>query len=331
MSMRESAASVAIEGVGVVGGRLARELVSADPGLGVELHARSAHRRNALVEAFGTDATVCDPGAAVADSAKVVVLAGDQASQPDAAAAHVEAGRHVVAVSDRPDVIETLLGLDSAACSAGVSLIAGAAFSPGLSGLLAARLAQDLDEVDEVHYARHGAAGRLCATDRLRALRNEVPVWQDGEWERHRPGTGRELCWFPDPIGGADAYRAATGEPLLAVDAFASVRRSSARLVMARWDRVAQHLPVVLPPPLEGGIGALRVEVRGTVDGTRVTKVLGTLDRPGVAVAALVAEVVSELLAGSVRKGAFGMERWANPGELLVALRDRGIRIAALD
>lgn len=331
MSGREATATVAIDGVGVVGGRLARELVSTGPALGVELHARSADRRDALVEAFGSDATVCQPMQGVSDSARVVVLSGDQGSQPDAAAEHVAAGRHVVAVADRPEIIEALLELDATAQSADASLIVGAAFSPGLSGLMAARMAQDLDSVHEVHYARHGAAGRLCATDRLAALRHEVSVWHDGVWQRHRPGTGRELCWFPDPIGGADAYRAATGEPLLAVNAFDSVRRSSARLVMSRWDRIAQYLPVVLPPPVEGGMGALRVELRGTVDGARVTKVLGTLDRPGVAAAALVAEVVSRLLAGSVNSGAFGMERWVDPGELLVALRDRGIRIAALD
>ena len=25
-------------------------------------------------------------------------------------------------------------------------------------------------------------------------------------------GTGRELCWFPDPIGGRDCYRAALAD-----------------------------------------------------------------------------------------------------------------------
>jgi hypothetical protein len=295
---RRSEPTVAIDGVGVVGGRLARELVSADRTLGVELHARSDDRRATLVEAFGSDVSVCDPGRAVSDSVAVVVLSGPQDEQAGTAADHVAAGRHVVAVTDRPPVVRALL---------------------------------DLDSVDEIHYARHGAAGRLCASDRLSALRHQAPVWRDGRWIEHRPGSGRELCWFPDPIGGADAYRAATGEPLLAVDAFASLRRSSARLVMSRWDRVAQYLPVLLPAPAEGGMGALRVEVRGARNGRRVTEVAGTLDRPGVAAAALAAEVVASLLSGSAPSGAYGMEKWPDPGGLLAALRERGIRTATPD
>jgi hypothetical protein len=327
---RRSEPTVAIDGVGVVGGRLARELVSADRTLGVELHARSDHRRATLVEAFGSDVSVCDPGRAVSDSVAVVVLSGPQDEQAGTAADHVAAGRHVVAVTDRPPVVRALLDLDASAMDAGVAVVVGAGFSPGLSGVMAARLAQDLDSV-EIHYARHGAAGRLCASDRLSALRHQAPVWRDGRWIEHRPGSGRELCWFPDPIGGADAYRAATGEPLLAVDAFASLRRSSARLVMSRWDRVAQYLPVLLPAPAEGGMGALRVEVRGARNGRRVTEVAGTLDRPGVAAAALAAEVVASLLSGSAPSGAYGMEKWPDPGGLLAALRERGIRTATPD
>ena len=321
---------VVIDGVGVVGGRLARELVSSHRGLGVELHARSPHRRTELAKAFGGDATVHDSAAGIPESARVVVLAGDQGGQAEAAAEHLEAGRHVVTVGDRPEVTSSLLVLDSRARSADRTLVVGAGFSPGLSGLLAARLAEDFEVVDELHYARHGAAGRLCAADRLGALRRRVPVWHDREWVDHRPGSGRELCWFPDPIGGADAYRAATAEPLLAVAAFDSLRRCSARLVLSRWDRMVQHLPVLLPAPAEGGVGALRVEMRGSIDGSRATRVLGTLDRPGVVAAALGAEVVSSLLGGSVPTGAFGLEKWPDPGEMLVRLRDRGVRTAAL-
>ena len=78
----------------------------------------------------------------------------------------------------------------------------GAAFSPGLSCLLARHAADSLDAVDEVHFARHGAAGPLCASERLAALRSPVREWCDGSWEKRSAGSGRELCWFPDPVGG---------------------------------------------------------------------------------------------------------------------------------
>lgn len=78
-------------------------------------------------------------------------------------------------------------------------------------------------------------------------------------------------------------------------------------------------------------MGALRVEVRGARNGRRVTEVAGSLDRPGVAAAALAAEVVASLLSGSAPSGAYGMEKWPDPGGLLVALRGRGIRTATPD
>ncbi|MGI9579492.1 MAG: NAD(P)-binding domain-containing protein, partial [Microthrixaceae bacterium] len=106
--MRRSGSTVAIVGVGVVGGRLARELVSADPEIEIELHARSEHRRQALTDAFGADVTICDGDADVSDSVRVVVLAGPQDAHPEAAAMHLAAGRHVISAADRPDVIASL-------------------------------------------------------------------------------------------------------------------------------------------------------------------------------------------------------------------------------
>jgi hypothetical protein len=209
--------------------------------------------------------------------------------------------------------------------------VVGSAFSPGLSCLLARQAADRLDTVDEVHFARHGAAGPRCAAARLAALRSPAQVWRDGGWTQRPPGSGRELCWFPDPVAGADAYLAATGEPLLAVDAFGGLQRSSARLVLSRWDRVAQHLPAPWPAPREGGVGAIRVEARGAVDGARRTVVLGALDRPGVAAAAVCAEVVADLLAGAAPRGAHGLAAWPQAAELLARLRHRGVRVAELD
>jgi len=236
----------------------------------------------------------------------------------------------VIAVADRPDTVEALLGLDEVARDRARSLVVGAAFSPGLSCLLARFAAAGLDTVDEVHFARHGAAGPLCAADRLAALRRPVREWRDGTWTVHRAGSGRELCWFPDPVGGADAYRAATAEPLLAVESFVDINRSSARVVLSRWDRMTQYLPVLLPAPPEGGMGAIRVEVRGSEGGSRASRVLGVLDRPGVAAAALGAEVVKDLLAGLAPVGAHGLSSWPDVAGMLARLRVRGVRVAVL-
>jgi hypothetical protein len=139
-----------------------------------------------------------------------------------------------------------------------VSVVAGATMSPWLSCLLAAHGATLLDRVDEVHVARHGVAGPACARQRLRALRGTALDWRDGEWVR-RPGfSGRELNWFPDPIGGRDCYRAELAEPLLLRPVLPDAQRVTARLTASRRDRALAPFPVLLPPPVEGGLGAIQ-------------------------------------------------------------------------
>src|SRR5690606_16774886 len=111
------------------------------------------------------------------------------------------------------------------------------AMSPGLSCLLVRHAAGTLDQVDEIHVSRHGAAGPACARQRLRALRGTAVDWRDGAWVR-RPGfSGRELSWFPDPIGARDCYRADLAEPALLVPSFPGVQRVTARLAASRRDR----------------------------------------------------------------------------------------------
>ena len=78
-----------------------------------------------------------------------------------------------------------------------------------------------------------------------------------------RRGRGRELSFFPDPIGGADCYRASLPDGLLLVPAFPGVERVTARLAATRRDRFTASLPMLRRPHTEGRIGGLRVEGAG--------------------------------------------------------------------
>src|SRR5436305_1802595 len=115
--------------------------------------------------------------------------------------------------------------------------LSGAGCSPGLTCVLAAHAAASLDRVDEVHVAKVGTGGPSCAEAHHRALAGEALDWRDGAWVSRRAGSGRELCWFPDPIGGADCYRAALPDALLLAPAFPGAERITARL-----DAALQHL-----------------------------------------------------------------------------------------
>ncbi len=325
---------IAVVGAGVLGVRTARELLTgvgggAAPG-SVALYSRRSERVERLSASFGEQVVVSHTGDEVDVDAHIVVLAREVGAQAGLARRYLAEGRHVVCTSDGADEVEALLALDTEARTHGVRLVAGAAMSPGLSCLLAGHAAALLDRVDEVHVARHGAAGPACARQRLRALRGGALERRDGEWVR-RPGfSGRELAWFPDPIGGRDCYRADLAEPRLLSAAFPDAHRVTARIAASRRDRALAPFPVLLPPPEEGGLGAVRVEVRGERTGERATVVYGALDRPAVAGAA-VAALAAYLVVGQGEPGARGLA--GEPATLAVfaELARRGVRVAAFE
>lgn len=332
----------AVVGAGIVGGRVTRELLTPLPGTARPeqrplVVSRRPARKDQLAASFGSDAVVELDAAgtpALPDSVTVVVLARAAGEHLELARRLVDEGRNVVSTSDDPDDVAGLLALDADARRAGTTVLVGAAMSPGWSCLLAAHAAGLLDEVDEVHVARHGAAGPGCARQRLRALRGNAAEWRDGEWVK-RPGfSGRELLWFPDPVASADCYRAALAEPLLLQPAFDGVQRVTARLAATRRDRALAPFPVLVPPPTEGGVGAIRVEVRGAVGSERSTVVYGALDRPGIAAGA-VAAVAALYLAGrlpgavgSPEPGARGLAGTGAELAMLDELARRGVRAA---
>ena len=330
--------SVAVVGAGIVGARVARELLSPDSsGLAavgqVLLLTRRRERRDRLGASFGSAVGVrlCGDTVEIPDGIDTVVIARETGEHERIARAQLEASRHVVSTSDDPDELRALAGLDPRARARGVSLVLGTAMSPGLTCLLSAHAATLLDRVDEIHVSRHGVAGPACARQRLRALRGGAFDWRDGEWVR-RPGfSGREISWFPDPVGGRDCYRADLGEPLLLQPVFPTAQRITARLAASRRDRALAPFPVLLPPPAEGGLGAVRVELRGERAGERSTVVYGALDRPAIAAGALAAVVALEAGSGRLPVGAAGLGGSARHVEILAELARRGVRAAVFE
>lgn len=329
---------VAVVGAGTTGVRTARALLVPDAGgtvpVGtVTLVTRRTARRAQLRASFGSSASVvCDGGAvdAVGDAA-VVVVAREAGAQLEVVRAQLDAGRHVVATTDDPDEVTALLALSERAAARGVVLVVGAAMSPGLSCLLAAHGASLLDRVDEVHVARHGVGGPACARQRLRALRGSGTDWRDGAWVE-RPGfSGRELNWFPDPVGALDCYRAELAEPQVLRPSFPGASRITARLAATRRDRALAPFPVLFPPPEDGGLGAVRVELRGSVGEGRHSVVYGSIDRPSVAAAGVAAVVALSIAGGALDAGATGVAGLGGSRDMLAELARRGIRCATFE
>jgi saccharopine dehydrogenase-like NADP-dependent oxidoreductase len=318
-------------GAGAVGARAARQLVEATDVAEVVIADPDDARRKAVVSSTGEKARDGGRDGSSAGSVDGVVLAGPNGVHADSARTHLALGRAVVSCSDGIDDVQGLLDLGPEATERGVAVIAGAGFSPGLTCLLARHAAATFDAVDEVHVARSGTGGPACARAHHAALTGAALDWRDGGWQRRPAGSGRELCWFPDPIGAEDCYRAELPDALLLVPEFPGVERVTARLSATRRDRVTAHLPMLRKPHPEGLVGAVRVEVRGRRAGARDVLVLGVLDRPAVASAAVAALALRWALQGRIPAGAAGLAAIADATPFLADLAAIGIKAAVFD
>lgn len=314
---------VAVIGAGVTGGRIAKYLSAA----GVAHVAVSDRRPGvaASVARFVRGVAIDTSFAAAAD---VAVLAYPAPHAADAREL-LEAGVAVVSLSDDVDDVAELLRLDRLAQDRGVACVMGAAMSPGLSGLLARYLASQLHVVDEIHVASHGTGGPDCARQHHDALGSTSIGWHDGEWIERPGGAGRELCWFPEPVNAYDCYRAQMPDPLLLHHVFPGAQRISARMSATRRDRFTARLPMLSPPHREGGVGAIRVELRGGLaDGSRETLIAGVAVRSGMGAAVVAARMTRLVLQKRLFSGVvvLGDERLPTE-ELLQAVIADGITI----
>lgn len=286
---------VGLAGCGVTGSRVAAHLLAGglrvavhDPAFGVP-GSRVVVPKGAVRVERPADLLVAD----------LVVLCQPRLHRPVVVDA-IRAGVPVVSLGDDLDDVRSMAHLDGMAREHDAFVVVGAGMAPGLSGLLARMLAGSLDVVDEVHVAVHGTAGPECARQHHDALGSRAYGWHDGSWVEPLGGSGRELVWFPEPIGAHDCYRAAMADPLLLQRAFPSAERISARMSATRRDRLTARLPMLTPPHPSGDLGAVRVEVRGALaDGARETVIAGAAGMTADLASAVCAATVLEVLAGS--------------------------------
>lgn len=293
--------SVAVVGLGAVGGRVAASLQAAG-------HQVRAVPRTGGIPLPSTDvAVLCTP---VSTQLALVREILDEVPL-------------LVTTTDEPEEVRALLALAPRAST----VVVGAAFGPGLSCALAAVAMAGLDDADEIHVARYGTGGPACARQHHRALSLWGTDRRDGRWVDRPGGSGRELCWFPEPVRAQDCYRANLPDVFALHHAFATVPVLTARMAATRRDRLTSWLPMLRPPHPEGLVGAIRVEVRGSSGGARQTRVLGASAPPAVAAAEVAAWVAAHAELG--RAQVVTCATFAGP--LARAVAARGVTISEFD
>ena len=317
-SSGDAAPIVGLVGYGVTGRRVATHLSRRRTRIAVFDPLITGAPRRTVVVGQAADLSVTD----------VVVLCQPH-PHAQLAAEYVNAGVSVVSMSADVNDVRVLIDLDDVARRSGVALIVGAAMSPGLSALLADHLSRQLHGAEEIHVATHGTAGPACAAQHHEALGETAIGWHDGTWIERPGGSGRELNWFPEPIGARDCYRAALADPILLHRTFPQASRISARVSGTRRDRLTARLPMLTPPHAAGDLGAVRVEVRGAApDGGRLTVIAGASGPTGDLAGAVATACVESCLAGTLGPGVHLVGSPAlDPPAMLRRVVDLGVRL----
>jgi hypothetical protein len=338
--------AILVVGAGAVGRRAARQLAETQ-GVDRILVADAARGRAAAVaEQIGAVATAVEWAidAPLPPEVAAVAVAVDGPGERSIAERAVEAGVPMAGCSDDPGNVRSLLDLDDAAREAGVTLAAGCGLAPGLADVLARHAADALEQVEEIHVARAGFAGPSCASALHRAGRGPALEWRDGTWVRERAGSGRQLVWFPGPVGGLDCRRAGSAQAALLLDAFPKVSRATMRVATGR--REPAPLPDVRPPAFarararrradpDGDWGAVWVEVRGRRGRSQEVLIYGAVDRMAFAAGAVLAQTAAWLAGlgpnSASQRGTHGLGALVDPVPFLAELARRGVKAAAFE
>ncbi len=318
-------------GAGAVGTRLIRQLVSDPEVEAVLVTDRTPGRATRVAASVGAGV---EPVTGSVDMAQVAVVALAVAAgdHRDLGVRAIEAGADVVSVADSIGDVRGLTDLDAEAVVRKRSVVVGAGYGPGLTCLLARHAAGWFDRVEEIHVAKSGTGGPDCARQHHRALGGNAIDWRDGVLVDRNGRSGRELVWFPEPVGALDCYRGALADSLLLVPEFPGVRRVTSRISATRRDRLTALLPMMRRPHPEGGPGGVKVEVRGVRGSSREAAVLGAVDNPATAAATVAAVAVSRVLSGEWDlPGSHGLAAVDDATPWLAELARRGVKAAVFE
>jgi len=315
-------------GAGAVGTKVAQQLLSSNTVDKILLRDIAPEKLGIASKTLGSRVEVEHFPFPQNMDADVVVVASPRGTQLEAVKKAISLRRPTVVVSDGLSETVSILNLEKEAFELKVPVVVGTGFAPGLSCVLSAYGKTLLEQTEEIHVSKMGTGGPACALVHHRALSRMSFGWREDKWDKRLGGSGRELLWFPEPVGPQDCYHAALSDPILLHNAFPDVSRISAKMAATRRDRFTAFFPMLTPPHNEGGIGAIRVELRGNKNGVQENIVLGVSEHPASAAAAVTALTTEYLLKQKINLNHMStLALIVEPSEFLSELTKRSIAV----
>ncbi len=130
----------------------------------------------------------------------------------------IDAGVNYVSICDDYDACAAALEMDEEAKAAGLTMISGCGWTPGITNVLARKGSAEFDDVEEIAVAWGAHAGdtegKAVTLHTIHILTDVVPSFQDGRTVWVEAGTGKERLRFPDPVGDIYVYHVGHPEPV---------------------------------------------------------------------------------------------------------------------
>ncbi len=277
------------------------------------------------------------------------------------AAACIEAGTHYVSICDDYDAAAAVLELDREAERAGVSVVTGVGWTPGVTNMLAAWGAREFDQLESVNVAwgchTSDTEGKAVTFHTIHIFAGSVPSWRDGRTVWLDAGSERELVRFPEPVGEVFVYNLGHPEPVT-IPRYLNVRTVTLKgglkenyfnvlgILMSRLrlstsltgtELLSRFFNAVLPylekldRPRETA-SACRVDLTGKVDGRWRHRCLGAVAHMDLLTGLPCSVAVQMVGGGEVsRRGVMGPEACLDPEVFLRRCEEGGIRFFAGD
>jgi lysine 6-dehydrogenase len=134
------------------------------------------------------------------------------------ARACIEAGVNYVSICDDYDGADAILKLDEKAKEAGITMITGVGWTPGITNVLAKKAVDDLDEVEDiaVYWGAHASdtVGKAVTLHTMHIFAGTIPSFQRGRRVMIPAGSGWEKIRFPEPVGVVNVFHVGHPEPV---------------------------------------------------------------------------------------------------------------------